>query len=300
VVIGGSAVPGRAVAAGPTVDDPLGAAQLVMLANEDRAAAGVPPLQVRSDVTSLAFEHSRRMAEAGDISHNDAYFSAATKARLDARSLGENVAMNRSMDDAHRRLMASPGHRANLLNPKFTVVGVAVVRAVDGIGYVTQAFLEPRVATASPGPVAPVPAPAPGEPAPTPTPDENGSPEPTDAAPPPSPAAPRPTPAPAPARRPAAPAPAPPPVTPPAPEPPPAPPAAPPAEASPAEPASSSIDLAPAVTAPRQPGELAAGDLAAGAPEPEHRSLSVLAVLVALAGLALDAAFLRRRHHRPA
>lgn len=190
---------GVAQADDPVVtDDSLGAAQLLVLANLERAAAGLPSLQVNANAADLAVAHSRRMAAAGDIFHNDGYFTAEVRQRLGAKSLGENVAMNRSVDDAHRRLMLSPDHRANLLNPKFTEVGMAVARSADGMGFLTQDFLEPAAARAVPNVVA-TPAPAP-EPAPP-------------AAPEPAPVAPAPVPAPAPAPAPAvmpAPAPAPP------------------------------------------------------------------------------------------
>jgi hypothetical protein len=177
------------------VDDPVGVAQLLVLANVERAAAGLPPLALRDDVTAIAAEQSRRMAQAGDISHNDAYFTAEVRQRLAAKTLGENVAMNPSIDDAHRRLMNSPGHRANLMNAKFTVVGMGVARTVDGMAYVTQDFVEPTGALRPlPVPV-PVPAPAP-DPAPEAPP---AAPAPPKATPHPAPPAP-PAPSPAPAR----------------------------------------------------------------------------------------------------
>ena len=132
-----------------TFDDPMGAARLVVLANEDRSAAGLAPLELRYDVFEIADAHSRRMAVAGDLFHNDGYFTAEVRQRLSARSLGENVALNRSVDDAHARLMQSPGHRANLLSPKFAVVGMAVVRTADGMAYITQNFVEPLAAPAA-------------------------------------------------------------------------------------------------------------------------------------------------------
>jgi uncharacterized protein YkwD len=135
--------------------DTLAAAQLLAFANADRTAAGLRPLTARDDVAAIAFEQSKKMAAAGDIWHNDAYFTADTRNRLDAKTLGENVAMNRSMDDAHSRLMASPGHRANLMDPRFSVVGIGVVRDAAGIGYITEDFVEPR----PPAPPSALPAP---------------------------------------------------------------------------------------------------------------------------------------------
>ena len=42
---------------------------------------------------------------------------------------------------AHQSLMASPGHRANILNPEFTKVGVGLYRDAQGRFWVTEMFL---------------------------------------------------------------------------------------------------------------------------------------------------------------
>lgn len=163
--VGGSVFAGSAPASassGVVIDDPVGAARLLVLANEARSAAGLVPLELRYDVFEIAAAHSQRMATAHDLFHNDAYFTPEVRRRLGARTLGENVALNSSMDDAHARLMNSPDHRANLLNPKFTIVGMAVTRTADGTGFVTQDFVEPS------GSSAPAPAPQP-EPATAPS-----------------------------------------------------------------------------------------------------------------------------------
>jgi len=39
--------------------------------------------------------------------------------------------------------MNSPGHRANLLNPRFSVAGFAVVQAPDGRYFITEDFFQP-------------------------------------------------------------------------------------------------------------------------------------------------------------
>lgn len=139
---------------GPTVDS-AGAARLVELANAERRAAGVGELVVRADVASIALDHSRAMAADGNLRHNDAYFAPAMRQRLNAKMLGENVAMNPSVDDAHRRLMDSAGHRANLLDGRFSVVGVAVVRDANGQRWITQNFVQPAAAAAAAAPAAP-------------------------------------------------------------------------------------------------------------------------------------------------
>ena len=61
-------------------------------------------------------------------------------AGIKAHVAGENVANANSLENAHRALWASPSHRGNLLLDQFTRVGVSVIRAPDGMVWVTQMF----------------------------------------------------------------------------------------------------------------------------------------------------------------
>ena len=66
------------------------------------------------------------------------------RAGISARVMGaENLAMSRDVDRAHLQLMASEGHRANLLNPAHDAIGVAVVPVPYGV-LVVQLFLGGR------------------------------------------------------------------------------------------------------------------------------------------------------------
>lgn len=59
---------------------------------------------------------------------------------ITARAIGENVAHAASVALAHRALWASPSHRGNLLDPRFTRIGIATLPAEDGTIWVTQLF----------------------------------------------------------------------------------------------------------------------------------------------------------------
>lgn len=121
--------------------DPTGA--LLALLNHERTSRGLPPLARRANVDDVAAGWSVHLADVGALSHNDDYFSPATRKRLGGRALGENVARNASVEAAHRSLMNSPHHRANILDARFTVVGLGAV-AGDGSWWVTEDFLQPR------------------------------------------------------------------------------------------------------------------------------------------------------------
>jgi hypothetical protein len=158
----------RATAEAPrTSDVPEGTHRLLELVNQERQAAGAPPLALRDDLVSLAAGFSRQMAAERNLHHNGDFLSTASATRLGARKLGENVAVEPAVDVAHARLMESPVHRANILEPDFRFAGIAVARGADGSLYVTEDFLAPmeEVAAVKPVPAAP-PAPAPRQRAP--------------------------------------------------------------------------------------------------------------------------------------
>jgi uncharacterized protein YkwD len=129
--------------------DPAAAAQLLDLINAERGKLGLAPVARRDDIAAIATQHSDEQARRGDIWHNDAFFTRDTKARLGARTVGENVAVNGSVSGAHKRLMSSPGHRANIVSSRYSLVGIAVARAANGQLYVTQNFVEPLAAAVS-------------------------------------------------------------------------------------------------------------------------------------------------------
>lgn len=139
-------------------DVPQDTLHLLQLVNRERAAVGAPPVALRDDLVSLAAGFSRQMAAERNLRHNADFLTPASAARLGASKLGENVAVEPTVDTAHARLMESPGHRANILEPAFRFVGIAVAPGSDGTVYVTEDFLAPTQATPE---VSPAPAPPP-------------------------------------------------------------------------------------------------------------------------------------------
>ncbi|MGH9394495.1 MAG: MBL fold metallo-hydrolase, partial [Terriglobales bacterium] len=102
--------------------------------------------------------HSEAMARAHRLSHADPS-GADPGARLSAAGVdwagvGENVAMAADLKTADGILMKEPpfqpNHRANILNPAFTDVGVGIARSSDGLLWVTEDFFMPSVGAAPP------------------------------------------------------------------------------------------------------------------------------------------------------
>jgi uncharacterized protein YkwD len=153
--------PGPTTTVAPAPEpEPDPAGRLLELANAERSAAGVAPLAPQPDVVSIAAAWSAAMADRGELAHNDAYFTPSVRDRIGAGLLGENVAYAGDIGTAHATLMASPHHRDNLLDARFTVVGMAAVQR-DGLWWVTQDFAQVAPAPARPVAAASAPGAAP-------------------------------------------------------------------------------------------------------------------------------------------
>jgi uncharacterized protein YkwD len=117
--------------------------RFVELINRERERAGVPSLKVDERLVKAAREHSARMAQAKTLSHQiggEPRLSnrlAATGIRFNSDA--ENVAYDSEVESAHTGFMHSPGHRENILSPKYNTVGVGVVRSGDVL-WVTEDF----------------------------------------------------------------------------------------------------------------------------------------------------------------
>lgn len=118
--------------------------ELLDMANQARALAGVSPLQLDEGLTQAAREHAAEMAAQGQLSHQFPG-EASLAQRLAANSTlhldhaGENVSLASTVDQAQESLMQSPPHRENLLNPAYNVAGFGVFRNGTAL-YVAQDF----------------------------------------------------------------------------------------------------------------------------------------------------------------
>lgn len=111
---------------------------LAGMINAERAAAGLAPLAVDGRLFDSARSWSAVQAAAGDLSHDASFFAGNRPSG--AGAVAENVAYNTSAATIHARLMQSPAHRANILNPAFNSVGVGEVVSADGRIFVTERF----------------------------------------------------------------------------------------------------------------------------------------------------------------
>ncbi|HWG36782.1 MAG TPA: MBL fold metallo-hydrolase [Terriglobales bacterium] len=109
------------------------------------------PLTLDPRAAEVARCHSEFMARAHTLSHSGPA-GATPGDRLGSdgiawTAVGENVAMAADLATADGILMKEPpfqpNHRANILNPKFTRVGIGVARSSDGLVWVTEDFYTP-------------------------------------------------------------------------------------------------------------------------------------------------------------
>ncbi|MFF8971712.1 CAP domain-containing protein [Streptomyces sp. NPDC014995] len=120
-------------------------AEVVDLTNRERARAGLRPLGLDPLLATAARAHSADMVARSFYSHVSPEGSrpwdrtaAAGSAR---RTIGENIACGqRSPAEVVEGWMNSPGHRANILKPAFTHIGVGFAGGGPAGTYWTQLF----------------------------------------------------------------------------------------------------------------------------------------------------------------
>ena len=119
------------------------AEQVAVLVNKERAKEGLPALKmdasvskaalVRAKETELSFSHTRPDGRG--------FNTALTEQGVKFRGAGENIAWGqKSPEEVMKGWMNSPGHRANIMNSKYTTIGVGYYQNAKGTNYWTQLF----------------------------------------------------------------------------------------------------------------------------------------------------------------
>ena len=125
--------------------EPSAEQQLLTLLNGVRTEHGLPPLRMDRSLQAAARAHSRDMATGGYVGHGNLFGVSAIDrlSHVVVRGLvGENVTFAVSCHAANRALVASTGHLANMLDPRFHRVGIGVFSAGSLGMAVTQDFAE--------------------------------------------------------------------------------------------------------------------------------------------------------------
>ena len=125
-----------------TADEQL----MVDMINKERIAAGVSPVKLDLRLASVG------RAKANDLKANN-YFSHTSptygspwammqQVGITVRWAGENISGNKSVAGSMASLMLSPSHRANILDPRFTHVGVGIAYGSAYGNLYVQEFLQ--------------------------------------------------------------------------------------------------------------------------------------------------------------
>jgi uncharacterized YkwD family protein len=125
-----------------TADEQL----MVDMINQERIAAGVSPVKLDLRLASVG------RAKANDLKANN-YFDHTSptygspwvmmqQVGLSVHWAGENISGNKSVEGSMAALMLSPGHRANILDPRFTHIGVGIAYGSAYGNLYVQEFLQ--------------------------------------------------------------------------------------------------------------------------------------------------------------
>ena len=120
------------------------AQEIVLLVNEERTNAGLAPIALDAELTKVAQLKSQDMQSKYYFSHTSptygSPFEMMKQFGISYKSAGENIAMGQTTaKQVMDAWMNSEGHRANILDSKFTHIGVGYVEKGH---YWTQMFIK--------------------------------------------------------------------------------------------------------------------------------------------------------------
>jgi uncharacterized protein YkwD len=111
--------------------DPEAEAKMLELVNAERAKVGAKALVIDTTIVPVARAHSEDMWKRGYFSHvnpdGEDPFDRMREGDVEFRRAGENLALAPNVEIAHKGLMNSPGHKRNILDPKFGRIGIGVI-----------------------------------------------------------------------------------------------------------------------------------------------------------------------------
>ena len=144
--------PAEAAAAPDDPADPGEAeAQVLSAIDATRRRHGLSPLEPSPELAAVARRHSQRMLETGVLAHvlpgEGDVGERLRRARIAFRRAAENIALGPTALAAHAAAEESPGHRANLLDPRARQVGCGLARGRlpggEPVVYLTELLAEP-------------------------------------------------------------------------------------------------------------------------------------------------------------
>lgn len=122
--------------------------EVIRLVNVERSKRGLQTLTQNWELSRVARMKSQDMANKGYFSHQSPTYGSPFKMMesfgIRFSSAGENIAYGqRTPQEVMNAWMNSPGHRANILSPSYTQIGVGLAKNKNGVLYWTQMFIKP-------------------------------------------------------------------------------------------------------------------------------------------------------------
>lgn len=120
--------------------------RVIELTNQQRQRYGLKPLKHNWELSRVARYKSEDMRDSRYFSHTSPTYGSPFKMIRDFAipftAAGENIAMGqRTAEQVVNGWMNSSGHRANILNERFTEIGVGYAKNSYGRTYWTQMFI---------------------------------------------------------------------------------------------------------------------------------------------------------------
>ncbi len=119
--------------------------EMIRLVNEARTQNNLQALTIDMEVTNVARIKAQDMIDNNYFSHNSPTYGSPFDMMQDFGieyvHAGENIAGNRSVQDAHDALINSPGHRKNILSPDYTHIGIGIKNGGQYSKMMSQMFI---------------------------------------------------------------------------------------------------------------------------------------------------------------
>lgn len=120
--------------------------QMLTLINQDRVSHGLQPLLIDPELCELARLKSQDIVALNYFAHQSPTYGTVFD-MLRARGIGflrggENLSKASNVPVSHLRLMNSTNHRANLLTPQYTHIGIGIVDNNPTGIVVTEIFIQ--------------------------------------------------------------------------------------------------------------------------------------------------------------
>ncbi|PYG90320.1 spore coat assembly protein SafA/uncharacterized YkwD family protein [Ruminiclostridium sufflavum DSM 19573] len=123
-------------------------AEVMRLVNVERSKKGLQALKADWQISRVARYKSQDMINKKYFSHTSPTYGSPFKMLesfgIRFSSAGENIAYGQKTPAAvMKSWMGSAGHKANILSPSYTHIGVGLAKNSNGLCYWTQMFIKP-------------------------------------------------------------------------------------------------------------------------------------------------------------